>query len=43
MIKVEIGSNESREYAKGTRVEDVIIDVNGRKSSAIAGMIDGIE
>ena len=43
MIKVEIGSNESREYTKGTRVEDVIIDVNGRKSSAIAGMIDGIE
>jgi len=43
MIKVEIGSNESREYARGTRVEDVIIDVHGRKSSAIAGMIDGIE
>ena len=43
MIKVKINSNETREYAKGTCVEDVIIDVHGRKSSAIAGTIDGIE
>ena len=43
MIKVKISSNESREYTEGTCVKDVIIDVHGRKSSAIAGTIDGIE
>ena len=43
MIKVKIDGKESREYAKGTSVGRVISDTLGRKSNAIAAMVDGVE
>jgi len=43
MINVKIDGNESREYARGTSVGKVISDALGRKSHAIAAMVDGIE
>ncbi len=43
MIKVEIDGTEIRDYEEGVSANDIIKDVYGRKSGAVAVLIDGIE
>jgi hypothetical protein len=43
MISVEIGSEEPHEYANGISVGEVILNVHGKRSGAVAALVDGIE
>ena len=43
MISVHIGDGESHEYASGITVGDVIRNVHGKKSGAVAAVVDGEE
>ena len=42
-LKIEVGDNEFREYNAGITAGDIIKDIHGRKSGAVAVLIDGIE
>ena len=43
VLKIEVGDNEFREYNAGVTAGDIIKDIHGRKSGAVAALIDGIE
>ncbi len=44
MIQVDVGGDlESHSYATGTTAGDVIKNVHGRKSGAVAALVDGVE
>ncbi len=43
MIKVKISDEETHEYASGITAEDILLNVYGKRSGAIAAKIDGIE
>ena len=43
MISVEIGSEEPHEYANGISVGEVILNVHGKRSGAVAALVDGVE
>jgi len=43
MISVEIGSDEPHEYASGISAGDVILNVHGKRSGAVAALVDGVE
>ena len=43
MISIDIGDGESHEYASGVTAGEVIQNVHGRKSGAVAAEVDGIE
>jgi threonyl-tRNA synthetase len=43
MISVEIGSNEPHEYASGISAGEVILNVHGKRSGAVAALVDGVE
>jgi threonyl-tRNA synthetase len=43
MISVEIGSEEPHEYANGISVGEVILNVHGKRSGAVAALVNGIE
>lgn len=41
MLQVTVGDDEVHEYAAGTTAGDVIRNVHGRKSGAVAALVDG--
>ena len=43
MITVEVGDSDVHEYASGISAGEVIANVHGRKSGAVAALVDGIE
>ena len=43
MISVDVGEDEEHEYASGISVGEVIKNVHGRKSGAVAALVDGEE
>jgi threonyl-tRNA synthetase len=43
MFNVIVGEGETHEYAPGTTAGDVIRNVHGRKSGAVAATVDGVE
>ena len=43
MLSIVVGDGEIHEYATGTTAGEVIHNVHGRKSGAVAALIDGIE
>ena len=43
MIYVDIGEGESHEYASGISAGEVIKNVHGRKSGAVAAFVNGEE
>ena len=43
MISVDVGEGEAHEYASGISVGEVIKNVHGRKSGAVAALVDGEE
>ena len=43
MITVEVGDSDVHEYASGISAGEVILNVHGRKSDAVAALVDGIE
>tara|TARA_B100000965_G_scaffold121331_1_gene100281 strand:+ start:19130 stop:21076 length:1947 start_codon:yes stop_codon:yes gene_type:complete len=43
MITVEVGGSDVHEYASGISAGEVITNVHGRKSGAVAALVDGIE
>ena len=43
MISVEIGSEEPHQYANGISVGEVILNVHGKRSGAVAALVDGVE
>ena len=43
MITVEVGDNDVHEYASGISAGEVIANVHGRKSGAVAALVDGVE
>ena len=43
MITVEVGADEPHEYASGITAGEVIKNVHGRKSGAVAAIVDGVE
>ncbi len=43
MISVDIGEDDPHEYANGIMVGEVIKNVHGRKSGAVAALVDGEE
>ena len=43
MITVEVGDSDVHEYASGISAGEVITNVHGRKSGAVAALVDGIE
>lgn len=43
MISVDIGGGEYHEYASGISAEEVIKNVHGKKSGAVAALVDGEE
>ncbi len=43
MISIDIGDGETHEYASGVTAGEVIQNVHGRKSGAVAAEVDGIE
>ena len=43
MISVKVGSGDVHEYAIGISAGEVIENVHGRKSGAVAALVDGIE
>tara|TARA_B100000287_G_C20673430_1_gene794270 strand:- start:4358 stop:6298 length:1941 start_codon:yes stop_codon:yes gene_type:complete len=43
MISIDIGDGENHEYASGVTAGEVIQNVHGRKSGAVAAEVDGIE
>ena len=43
MISVDVGAAESHEYASGITVGEVVVNVHGKKSGAVAALVDGAE
>ena len=43
MISVDVGAAGTHEYASGISVGEVIVNVHGNKSGAVAALVDGIE
>ena len=43
MISVDVGADDPHEYASGITVGEVIKNVHGKKSGAVAALVDGIE
>ena len=43
MISVDVGAAGTHEYASGISVGEVIVNVHGKKSGAVAAIVDGIE
>lgn len=43
MISVEVGAEGAHEYASGITAGEVIKNVHGRKSGAVAAIVDGVE
>ena len=43
MISVDVGADDPHEYASGTTAGEVIKNVHGRKSGAVAALVDGEE
>ena len=43
MISVDVGAAGTHEYASGISVGEVIVNVHGKKSGAVAALVDGIE
>ena len=43
MLTVDVGLDESHEYAVGISVGEIIHNVHGRKSGAVAATVDGQE
>ena len=43
MIKVEIGDDQIHEYASGITAGEVLENVYGKKSGAVAAIVDGLE
>ncbi len=43
MISVDIGDGESHQYASGITAGEVIHNVHGKKSGAVAAVVDGEE
>ena len=43
MISVDIGGGESHEYSSGITAGEVIQNVHGKKSGAVAATVDGEE
>jgi len=43
MISVDVGSDEPHEYASGITTGEVVVNVHGKKSGAVAALVDGIE
>ena len=43
MITVEVGAEAVHEYARGITAGEVIANVHGRKSGAVAALVDGEE
>ena len=43
MISVDVGGAESHEYASGIAVGEVVVNVHGKKSGAVAALVDGVE
>ena len=43
MITVELGEDGTHEYAAGITAGEVILNVHGKRSGAVAALIDGVE
>ena len=43
MITVEVGDSDVHEYASGISAGEVIANVHGRKSGAVAALVNGVE
>ena len=43
MISVDVGEGDAHEYASGISAGEVIKNVHGRKSGAVAALVDGEE
>jgi len=43
MISVDVGAAGTHEYASGISVGEVVVNVHGKKSGAVAALVDGIE
>ena len=43
MLNIVVGDGETHEYASGTTAGEVIRNVHGRKSGAVAALVDGVE
>ncbi len=42
MIKVGVAADEVHEYASGITAGEVILNVHGKRSGAVAALVDGI-
>ena len=43
MISVDVGADAAHEYASGITAGEVILNVHGKKSGAVAALVDGVE
>ena len=43
MISVDVGAAEKHEYASGITVGEVVVNVHGKKSGAVAALVDEVE
>ena len=43
MITVDLGGDGTHEYASGITVGDVILNVHGKRSGAVAALVDSVE
>ena len=43
MLNIVVGEEETHQYAPGITAGEVIRNVHGRKSGAVAALVDGIE
>ena len=43
MISVDVGTDAAHEYASGITAGEVILNVHGKKSGAVAALVDGVE
>ena len=43
MLNIDVGEGETHQYAPGITAGEVIRNVHGRKSGAVAALVDGIE
>ena len=43
MITVNVGADGAHEYASGISAGEVILNVHGKRSGAVAALIDGVE
>ena len=43
LISVDVGADEAHEYASGITTGEVILNVHGKKSGAVAALVDGVE